>query len=305
MPNQEKKLTPEEEMEQRLAAKKAQIEAETKKKIEMERRREVVVRLINLVQRKKKIILIGIIVLLVVIIGGCSLSKLLKPKPTPVIPTIPQPVVERPPEGFEIKVEDVQMISADGEYDLIAKIKNTDPNWGVSGLGYTFNLQDNQGNIVGERKGTTFILPLSRRSIIEIGIETEKKASKAELKLDLFEVQKLKSIPDLGLSTSNVVYNLVEDRTKGKVTGSIINKGPYSFETVYLNIVLYSKEGKILGLNHTLVGNLLSGQERYFSAIWTKPPKVWVEKVEVEVLVDLFKSTAFIKDYGVGEPLEY
>lgn len=306
MPNQEKKLTPEDKMEKRLAAKKAQIEAGTKKKIEMERRREIILRLINLVQRKKKLILIGIIVLLVVIIGGCSLSKLLKPKPeAPVIPTTPQPTVERPPEGFEIKVEDVQMVSTNGEYDLIAKIKNTDPNWGVSSLSYTFNLLDSQGNMVGERKGTTFILPLSKRSIIEVGLKTEKQALKAELKLDLLEVQKLKSIPDLGLSTSNPVYNLVENKTKGKVTGSVINKGPYSFETVYLNIVLFSREGKILGLNRTLVGNLLSGQERYFSAIWTKPSLVWVDKVEVEVLVDLFKSTAFIKDYGAGEPLEY
>lgn len=314
MDKEEKKLTPpkgpvgpEEERETRLRAEKAKIEAETKKKIEMERRREKVLGFTTRLTRRENLIKIGIgvIVLIVVIIGGFCIAKWIKSKPEPVPPTPPPVEVEKPPEGFEIQVEEVQMISTNGEYDVIAKIKNTDPNWGVSKLGYIFQLLDAKENVVGEKNGTTFILPLSKRSIIEVGIACDGKAQRVTLELDSQEVQKLKSVPDLGISSHNVIYNLVEGKTKGKVTGVLLNEGPYSFERVYLNIVLYSGEGKILGLNHTYVGNLLIGQERYFSAIWTKPLKVWVDRVEVEPLVDLFKSTAFIKEYGEGEPLEY
>ncbi len=304
MPKEEKKLTPEEEREARLALKKAKIEAEIKRKIEIERRRERILGTLARIKKKDLIkVGIGVIVLIVVIIGGCSIAKLIRSKPVP--PTPPPVEVEKPPEGFEIQVEEVQMISTNKEYDVIARIKNTDPNWGVSKLGYTFQLLDAQENVIEQRSGTTFILPLSRRSVIEIGIEADEEAQKATLELELKEAQKLTHVPDLGISTHSVIYNLTEARTKGKVTGSVLNKGPYSFERVYLNIVLYSREGKILGLNHTYVGDFLTGQERYFSAIWTKPPLEWVDRVEVEPLVDLFKSTAFIKEYGVGEPLEY
>ena len=247
---------------------------------------------------------------MVIVIGGCGITRLIKsrPKPAPA-PLTPPPVEpiekEKPPENFEIRVEKLQMISTNGKYDIIARVKNTDPNWGVSKLDYIFQLLDVQGNIVGERKGLTFVLPLSKRSIIEVGIEAKGKVQKARLKLDLKEVQKLKSLPDLGISTRNVVYHLVENRTKGKASGSVLNRSPYSFKRIYLNIVLYDREGNILGLNHTYVENLLSGQERYFSAYWPEPPKEWVDRVEVEPLVDLFKSTAFIKEYKKGEPLEW
>ena len=306
MPKEEKKLTPEEEREARLAGEKAKIEAEIKKKIEIERRRERILGILARIKKRDLIkVGIGVIVLIVVIIGGCSIASWIQTKPEPV-PSTPPPVeVEKPPEGFEIQVEEVQMISTNEEYDVIARIKNTDPNWGVSKLGYTFQLLDAQENVIEQRSGTAFILPLSRRSVIEIGIEADEEVLKVTLELELKEAQKLTHVPDLGISTHNVIYNLTEARTKGKVTGSVLNKGPYSFERVYLNVVLYSREGKILGLNHTYVGDLLTGQERYFSAIWTKPPLEWVDRIEVEPLVDLFKSTAFIKEYGVGEPLEY
>ena len=67
---------------------------------------------------------------------------------------------DKPPTVQDIRVKWVKFIE-DGEnnYDLVAKISNSNEGWGISSVNYTFNTYDKNGEIIGAVLGRSYVMP--------------------------------------------------------------------------------------------------------------------------------------------------
>lgn len=216
---------------------------------------------------------------------------------------------EKPPEDFKVEVIDTELILSNQKrtYDVLGKIRNSDPNWGVSILKYKFILKDEDGDRVGERERESYILPQQERYLMEIGIEGLTKAESVDLEVDMTEVQKLEEFenPQTYFEKENIKYFI--DNSKSRVNGELINSSPFGFDKVDAYIVVTDLDGRVIGVNYTNIDDFLSGSNRYFSVFWNKVLSKNTSNVQIEIEsnVDVFETGNFMDAYGTGQVLEY
>lgn len=274
----------------------AKLEKETKWKIFIVRYREQIFKYVK----------VGCIVLpiLFLIIGGVVIYfKVIKKPPPP-----PPPPVDKPSANFKITVEKSKLLPSvekENLYDAVARVKNIDPDWGVSKLKYKFILKNKDGEIVGEREQMTYILPEQEKYLIELNIKTEEKASSLEIILNHLEVQKLKKFvnPQTQFRVKNWGSGVFDKKTKAWAI--LFNESPFSFEKVNLNVILYDRNQEIVGVNYTNINAFTTKTERYFSVSWNEIIPTKVERIEVEPNVNVFEEGNFMNIYGTGQTLEY
>ena len=294
------RLTPEEI--RRLVREKRRAELE---KIEKETRLKIfIIRYKEKILKYSKLGCLGLLGLAILITTTVVIVKVTKKPPPPP----PPPPVETPPEDFQITVEETKLIPSileENSYDVLARIRNADPDWGVSRLNYKFILKNKKGEVVGVKKRESYILPQQERYLVEVGINTEDKASSVEVELSLLEVQKLKQFINPGRQIRALdVQHSVVDR-KSKVFGDLINESPHSFEKVDIVIVLYDVKDQIIAINYTNVNAFVSGTARYFSATWPEAISEKIKRIEIEVNVNVYETGSFMNIYGTGAILEY
>lgn len=293
----EPKLSSEEEMKKLM---------EEKEKSEYERIKKEVEQEIFIEKHRTQIIKyailggVGLIALIILIPLITFFVRELTKKPPP-----PPPEVEKPPVDFKVEILETKLLKvADRQYDVLAKLRNSNPDWGVSDLNYKFILKDKVGAQVGERERKSYILPQQERFIVEVGIETLTKAENVELELELLEAQKLKQYisPQAQIVTKNAGHFISEG--KSRANGVLENQSPFGFEKVDINVILYNSKDEIVGANYTNLNAFLPGTERYFSVTWAGKV-LGVSRVEIEPNVDVFETGSFMDIYGTGQKLEY
>lgn len=280
---------------------------EEKEKAEYEKIRKEMERKIFIEKHKAKIIKyaiwggIGAVALIILVPLIIFFVRALIPKPPPP----PPPEEEKPPADFKVEILETKLLKINQrQYDVIAKLRNINPDWGVSRFNYKFILKDKFGTKVAERERKSYILPLQERHIVEVGIESLAEAQDVELELELLEVQKLKQFisPQTQIITKNVGHFVSEGKTRAN--GVLVNQSPFGFEKVDINIILYNVKNEIVGVNYTTLGSFLPGTERYFLVAW---PQIIsnVSRVEIEPNVNVFETGGFMDIYGTGQKLEY
>lgn len=292
-PKEKKPLSEEEIRKKRLAAAKAEIEKEYKKKLMIEKYRSKVLKYIRFSA-------IGILILIVLIFGIVLVRKLIaepEPEPAPV-------EKERPSEGFAIKVEESGFIkSGQGFVDLWARLSNSDQAWGVNKLDFKFILQNEQGENLREESGQTYILPNQRRYLVIPFVPVTGEVKKVDLELDLKEVQKLKQTIDLKIASQDINWEVYDQ--KSKVSANLVNNSPYGFGKVDIYVILFDEKDEVRGVNYTYLSDFSAGSKRYFSCFWKDQFKDKPPKILIEPYVNVFEQGAFMEVYGEGQKLEY
>ncbi len=215
-----------------------------------------------------------------------------------------QVVVDAPPAGFAITTKQVDILpESANKYDAFLKVVDSDQNWGVAKLDYTISLKGSDKSVVGERAGTTFILPNQEKSIIELGIDTTGKAATASTNLEIKEVQKLTKPPVLNFVNENLAYQVIDN--KSKVTGTIVNQTSFGFNEIIINVLVYDGQNSLVGYNFTTINDLTPNQRRDFTVFWRKNLNVKNPKIVVESYVNPYNSQPFLDIYSQGQMLEY
>ncbi len=230
-----------------------------------------------------------------------------KEKETPIVEVATEE--EKPPEDFKVEVIETDLVKTDKKrtYDVLGKIRNSNTEWGVSSLKYKFILKDNEGNKIGEKERTSYILPQQERYLVEIGLEGMTEASEVELEVNINEVQKLETFknPQTQFKKENVKYYI--DNQKSRVGGELVNNSSFGFDKVDVYIIVYDADGRILGINYTNINGFLPESNRYFSVFWNKILSKSESNVQIEIEpnVDVFEAGNFMDIYGTGQVLEY
>lgn len=174
------------------------------------------------------------------------------------------------------EVESVQ--GEGGKYNLMSTVHNTNSEWTITELEYTFRL-----NGQDLEKRTTFVLPKSEKRLMyfnapgTLGAEL-KILNTAWLRVrdfsllsykDGIEVQKATFIPSRSGSLS------------GEVEIELYNSTPYGFWEVGLPIVLFDQSSEPIAIDYIVINKLLAQEKRELSVNWHEPIARVVRKVGV------------------------
>ena len=188
-------------------------------------------------------------------------------------------------------------------YDLAARIKNPNQNYGSGKIVYRFKLYDSDNNLINEREGATYILPNQNKYLIVSKVESPRPIGKIELLFDQFEWQKLQDYQPPQLIVTRKEYSSSKPDEPGfsRASGLVINKTNFDFELIDIDVLLFNSNHQIIGLNTTEIQALLSNQERHFIAAWFERIEEDVVSVEVEAETNLFDSSNYMKRHGAPE----
>jgi hypothetical protein len=188
-------------------------------------------------------------------------------------------------------------------YDLAAKIKNPNPNFGTTFVNYEFDLKDAAGQIVGKKTGTTFILPNSSKYIIENNFASPAAAVSVDLAIDTGDKltwEKLKDYqaPELYIKDKKFDVSGGAD-FYAEASGVVRNSTTFGFDRVDVNIILFDNNSKVVGAAKSEIRTLTASEERYFAVRWFSPINSEVKSFDMQAEANLFSDQNYMRVYGV------
>lgn len=211
-----------------------------------------------------------------------------------------------------VYIKDIEVLwtkavaSQDNFYDLVAQIKNPNPNYGSGQIPYQFELYDSKNNLISQSKGSAFILPNQTKYLLQIKIASPRPISQLKLSFNEIEWQKIEDYQPPQLFIQQKEYRLLSGQELGfsQVKGILINKTNFDFDKIDINVLLLDSSQQLLAVNATEIGALSAGQERDFVATWFKKITGQVAFVEVEAETNIFDPSNFLPPEK-GEPEKF
>ncbi|MBI2047753.1 MAG: hypothetical protein HYT27_01300, partial [Parcubacteria group bacterium] len=167
-----------------------------------------------------------------------------------------------------------------GKYDAVAHSENPNVASGVRAAAYSFKLYDENGILIAERVGKTFINPRERFTVFEGGIETGRRIPVRTFFEFITPLQWVE-VTDLAptLSVQNEVFT--NDGGKPKLKAEIINNSLGAIDGIGITAVLYDKNNNVIGASKTAVDELLPQSSKTISFIW--PQSLRDETIRIEI----------------------
>lgn len=186
-----------------------------------------------------------------------------------LFPRQPIIVVEKP-DIQPLKVIKSGTVKLDnGKLDFWAEINNPNDNFGASEFVYTFILQDAEGKEI-RKTDKSFILPGDKkRYLLLLDMNPDYKLVNFELSTDNIEWTQLSKIALPELVIRNVsLGNSVKAGNKFTLFGILTNSSAVNLKNIQVIAILTDGNDNILGVNKTLIRDILSSESRDFEVIW-------------------------------------
>jgi len=219
-----------------------------------------------------------------------------------------QPPAEPAPEqpGAEVRIE---ILSADyvpaGEslYDYAVLIRNASPIWGVSDLEYKVAFVDSSGVVISSITDNDYILPDEEKYLVGTNVELSSVPAEIQVVVSdpFWSKLETRSKPVLDIRQKNLAEGMVGLEVL-RVEGNVFNGSDFTYRDVDINVVLLDSSGDLVGANHTTVGALVPGEERYFKTSWFEPLAGAVDQVIIEPSVNIFIPESVLLDEPVDVP---
>jgi len=201
-----------------------------------------------------------------------------------------------------VYIEDIEVLwakampSQGNFYDLVAQIKNPNPNYGSGQIPYQFEFYDSKNNLIGRSTDSTFILPNQTKYLLQIKAASPRPISRLELSFNEIEWQKIEDYQPPQLFIQQKEYRLLSSQELGfsQVRGILINKTNFDFAQISLDILLFDSSRQLLAVNATEIRALSAGQERDFAATWFEKITGQAAFVEVEAGTNIFDPNNFL-----------
>jgi hypothetical protein len=238
----------------------------------------------------KKQLFIGLVgvVIFVVIVGSVYLLI----KPTPLKPNGEDNNQGLPKQPEVLLVNFIP--TTENNYDLVARIKNPNINFGISTLSYVFELYDNADQIIGSRQGKTYILSQEAKYIVETKIALEKIPARVDLKINNVSFVKLENFQELDLKIKNREHQITADGLH-RLVGTVENKTSYDIDTIEVVGILFGEDNKIIAVGRTEMNTVLMNESRGFIISWPSQILEPIVNFDVRVYANIFSSENLIK----------
>ncbi len=204
---------------------------------------------------------------------------------------------------IESYFEDIQVISSnlmvfEGRYDVLAKIKNSNSQQGVSNIEYKFKFYDKDNNFISEEKGKSYILAGETKYVVKSNLDIigDPVFVKFEIEPVKWEEQKRTNIKLPIFSKKYESSTVSGSAGVSQVTGIIENQSNYSFVAVDLVAILLDKDDNYLAINQTKINNLRAGERRKITMPWfSKIDGGPVAKVIMEATVNAMDDSNILR----------
>ncbi len=189
------------------------------------------------------------------------------------------------------------------DFDLVAKIKNPNNDWGVEFLDYQFNLYDKNDKLIGLKQGKTYFLPQETKYIIKQRVSPIPapsmpipKLARIEIEIKDINWQELKDFEELEISIKDKKHEITEQGFN-KVSGNVENKSSYDLAKIEINGLLFNEDNKLIAVGRTGITNALAGEVRYFEINWPYEVSEEVSSYELKAHTNVFSDENFIRRY--------
>ena len=185
-----------------------------------------------------------------------------------IFPNTPKITVEQP-NIQKLNVNKFGSIKLGNGYsDFWAEISNPNDDFGSSKLGYTFVLKNSKEEIV-RKSDATFILPGDKkRYVLLLNISSEYKIENFELS-DNLEWSKLSkfNLPELAIRNVEL-GNSKKAGNDFTAFGILTNNSSVNLKNIQIIAILTDNNKEIIGVNETLIRDVLTAESRDFEMIW-------------------------------------
>lgn len=203
----------------------------------------------------------------------------------------------------DIEILWTKALSSPGAYDVVAKIKNPNRDYGAASFSYTFKITQNGQETFKE--GTSYILPQETKYIIEPRVLTAFSAifsgtPTVELEIKNLEWEKLKEYvkPEFFIRDKNYQLLGAEESGYSRISGIVENKSNFDFDKLDVKAVLFSENQQVIGVGKTEMRTLLAFEERYFEIKWFNAIEKEVVNFDLEAETNVFLQENFMRRYG-------
>jgi hypothetical protein len=188
------------------------------------------------------------------------------------------------------------------EFDVMAKIKNTNSRYGASNFRYKFTLLDSAGNALQERSGESYILPGETKYLIETNLSLNNTPDKIEVEISDYNWQEFVGYEEPKLIIYDDKFMAYNERfANSRVTGLLKNESNFDFNSIIIDIILRDDQGKPLALAESEMRTIPSREERDFNIIWPYLFSAAVANIEIRAEANVFDSLNFMEEYSTNQ----
>ncbi len=205
------------------------------------------------------------------------------------------------------KIENAQILekslipAGSNRYDALVKIKNPNSLFGIENLGYTFNFLDASGKVIGQREGTSFLLPAETKYIFVFNLDLAEKPDSVDFRIKSYRWQKFSDYEEPNIASYQKEFSFISGGPGfAQLKLKIQNKSGYDFKKITTKAVLRDRQGSPVAINETNNNDVRINEEREVNFQWSEPfsQDIDVQNIEVEEEANVFSDDNFMKKYG-------
>lgn len=167
-----------------------------------------------------------------------------------------------------------------GFYNALAYIENPNIDAGADSISYIFRIKDNDGVLIYERKGRTFIPPNKFFAVFEDSIPAgEKIPAKVIFEFTSGALWENKENKEAGIAVLKKIVSREDASPRLDVT--VENKTLQSILNIEFVAIVYGENGNALGFSRTFIDKLQKGELQDITFTWTRPFSSDVVRVEI------------------------
>jgi len=208
------------------------------------------------------------------------------------------------------KIENAQILeksiipSGMNKYDALVKIKNPNSLFGIDRLEYSFNFLDEDGKIISQKEGASFLLPAETKYIFAFNINLDKRPASVDFRVKSYKWQKFSGYEEPNIALYQKEFSFISGGPGfAELKLKIQNRSGYDFRKITTRAVLRDRQGNPLAINETNNNDVRINEEREVIFRWNEPfsQDIDVQNIEVEGEANVFDEENFMKKYGSPE----
>ena len=182
----------------------------------------------------------------------------------------------------------------ENSYDLVALIQNPNEVLSSRKVDYEFTIYDGLRPVT-RKIGSTFIFAQERMHIIEPNVQAVEIPSHVEFKVtginwEFSQLQK----PNFVVEKRDYLIEEQDGIKRSVASSRILNATTFNFKEVLVEVVVFDKDGNVLGSNRTVISNFLAGTRSEIKLPWPEVLKGEVRTLAVEARVNIFDTNAIL-----------
>ena len=159
--------------------------------------------------------------------------------------------------------------SRENTYDVAAEIRNPNVKLGAVSLDYEFKLFDTAGVAVARRRGRSFVYPGETAHLVEVGFVSGRTIRSASLTiLDVKWVLMENIGPDIIAGNKEYLEEEADGARYSALKAIVTNRALETVKGLVVNALVFDGENNLLGIDSTVIDEILSGQTAPVKFAW-------------------------------------